>query len=320
MAGIVIQVPNAAAVRQASSFLSGPDWRLNGETRNISFHPGYCHMQPWALAAIAAWALEFRKTGGEIRVENAERAQYGWRLGLADYLGIDNPMQVTEHEESGRFVPLRTIKTSDDLAELLASLAALLHLSSKPEIAKAVMYAMSEMVRNTLEHSESRHGAVVAAQLYAGKATRNPYVSIAVVDSGVGVRKTIQRNYRVESHRDALLKAIEPGVTGSSRELYGASDNAGAGLFITRRFASATQHYFMLASGDAMFRTSIAKRKLRDEHLVKGISFYPGTIVSVEIGIQEGADFTEILSLAREAFGMKMNRRRDELSTRVKFR
>jgi len=315
----VIAVPNAAAVRQASSFLSGPDWRLYPGTATISFHPSYCHMQPWALAALAAWALEFRRVGGEFKVENAARAQYGWRLGLASYLGIKSPMQVTEHEESGRFVPLRTIKTSDDLAELLANLVTLLHLSAEPEIAKAVQYAMSEIVRNTLEHSKSRYGAVVAAQLYAGKASPRRYVSIAVADAGIGVRATIQRNYKVESHSDALLKAIQPGVSGSSHELYGSSDNAGAGLFITRRVAAATQRYFLIASGDAMFRTSIAKEKPRDERLVDPISFFPGTIVSVEVGLQESADFSEILSLAREAFGGKMHQRRGDLSRRVRF-
>lgn len=316
----VIRVPNAAAVRQAASFLGYPDWQLSSGTAIISFHPSYCHMQPWVLAALASWALEFRCTGGEIRVENPERATYGWRLGLAPYLGIETPVQVTEHEESGRFVPLSTIKSSNDLAELLANLVTLLHLSAAPEQAKAVLYSMSEMVRNTLEHSSSQHGAIVAAQLYAGKASSRRYVSIGVADTGVGVRSTIQRNYVVKSHGEALLKAIQPGVSGASRELYGSSDNAGAGLFITRRVTNATRGYFLIASGDAMFRSSIAVRQPRDDKLMKPISYFPGTIVSVEIGLDQGADFSEILSLARKAFGGRMRQRQADLSRRVRFR
>jgi len=116
------------------------------------------------------------------------------------------------------------------------------------------------------------------------------------------------------------LKAIEPGVSGASRELYGSSDNAGAGLFITRRVASATDGYFFIASGDAMFRSSIAVKPPRDEKLIVPVSHFPGTIVSVEIGLKEDADFSEILSLAREAFGGRMQHRRADLSRRVRFR
>jgi hypothetical protein len=70
----------------------------------------------------------------------------------------------------------------------------------------------------------------------------------------VGIRQTIQRNYpTIRSHHDALLKPIQPGATGAVQGEYGSADNAGAGLFITRRVSSATRGYFALASGNAMF-------------------------------------------------------------------
>lgn len=249
----IISVPNSAVVRQARNVIAGSDWRLDRGHAVIRFHPAYCHMQPWVLAMLAAWAEEYRRTGGTIGVENAGRAAYGFRFGLADYLGIQNPSPVTEHEEAGRFVPLKRIRNSEDLSELLAQLVTLLHLSEEPEHAKAVLYAMSEMVRNTLEHSEAQAGAVVAAQLYAGARTSKTYVSIGIADCGVGIRSTIKRNYpKIRTHKEALLKAIEPGATGAVQGEYGSADNAGAGLFITRRVSSATRGYFGLASGDAL--------------------------------------------------------------------
>lgn len=275
-------------------------------------------MQPWVVATLAAWAQQFRAMGGTIEVRNAEKAKYAWRFGLAPYLGIEQPVDLREHEEAGRFVALRTIRSSDDLADLLASLVTLLHLSKEPEHAKAVLYAVSEMVRNTLEHSEAFHGAVVAAQLYAGKKGRR-YVSIGVVDTGVGVRKTVSRNHPVRTHSEAVLKAIEPGVTGAVQGEFGSSDNAGAGLFITRRVAAATNGYFALASGDGMYRSSLAKRPKPDAQLLVPASFFPGTIVCVEVGLDSKADFSAILALAREAFGGKMQQRRSELSRRVRF-
>lgn len=307
----VIEVPNAAAIRQAASFLQRKDWKLRVEDPAvIRFHPAYCHMQPWVLATLAAWATEFRRRGGEIRIENGEKAAYGWRFGLSEFLGVSNPMTIKEHEESGRFVALRNVQSGDDLAGLLASLVTLLHLSSEPEHAKAVLYAMSEMVRNTLEHSESPSGAVVAAQLYAGNRSSRRYVSIGIADTGVGVRHTISRNYAIASHSEAVMKAIQPGATGAVQGEFGSSDNAGAGLFITRQVAAATHGYFSIASGDALFRSSIAKKPPRDDALVLPISFFPGTIVCVEIGLGEDADFGQILSSTRAAFGGKMQPRR----------
>lgn len=315
----LIEVPNAAAIRQAGSFLRNKDWKLRTEDPAIiRFHPSYCHMQPWVLAALSAWSTEFRRRGGEIRIENEDRAAYGWRFGLAEFLGVSNPVSVTEHEESGRFVALRRIQNSQDLSGLLASLVALLHLSAEPEHAKAVQYAVSEMVRNTLEHSESESGAVVAAQLYAGKRSRRRYVSIGIADTGVGVRETISRNYVVNSHEEAILKAIQPGVTGAVQGEFGSSENAGAGLFITRRVAAATNGYFGIASGSALFRSSIAKKKRRDEELVDSISFFPGTIVCVEIGLGEEADFGAILESTRAAFTGRV-RRQDRRQGRVRF-
>jgi len=298
-----IFVPNAAVVRSAQNFLRPATWPLGRGTTEVEFHPRYCHMQPWVLAALGAWGIEYRSAGGEITVTNAERAAYGWRFGLADYFGIPSPVVTQQHEESGRFVALRTIKTSADLADLLASIVTLLHLADEPQDARAVLYIMSEMVRNVLEHSESPHGAVVAAQYYPPRRTGRRYVSIGVADAGVGVRKTLSRNYSVASHGDALLKAIQPGVTGAVPGQYGSADNAGAGLAMTRSMAGATQGYFALASGSAMFRTSLAQRKPPDHQLVKEIGFFPGTIVCVEIELREDSDFTAVLGTARGAFG-----------------
>lgn len=313
-------MPNSAVIRNARSFLAESDWRLNRQKAVVRFHPDYCHMQPWVVAALAAWSMEYRSTGGTITIQNGERAAYGFRFGLADYLGIENPTPVKEHEEAGRFVPLRTVRGSDDLSDLLARLVTLLHLSDEPEHAKAVLYAVSEMVRNTLEHSEASNGAVVAAQLYSGKRTSRPYVSIGVADCGVGIRQTIGRNYRVRSHAEAILQALQPGATGAVQGEFGSADNAGAGLFITRRVSEATRGYFGLASGDAMFRSSLAVRPRADSNQVIETSFFPGTIVCVEIGLTEAADFSQILSLARQAFGGRMEEKKSDLAKKVRFR
>jgi hypothetical protein len=259
-------------------------------------------MQPWTIAALAAWALAHRDEGGSIRVENpdTEGLGYTWRMGLADYFGVDTPVGFEEHEETGRFITLRTIGRRDDLADLLSDLVTLLHVIDAA--AESVLYAMSEMVRNTLEHSRSV-GAVVCAQRYPRRGDREEYVSLGIADRGVGVLTSLSRQYVLPTAAEALVKAIEPGVSGAVPGMYGAPDNAGAGLFVTRQLSEATQRYFGIASGDAMFRTSTAKKPHPDTELVLQVAPYSGTVVCVEIGLSESFDYSRILQEAWASLG-----------------
>jgi anti-sigma regulatory factor (Ser/Thr protein kinase) len=241
---------------------------------------------------------------------------YAWRFGLAEYLGIDPPANVSEHEEAGRFVPLRTIKTADDLTKLLSDIVTLLHVDK--ESSKAVMYAMSEMVRNTLEHSRTRDGAVVCAQSYAGDRGRR-YVSIGVADTGIGIRLSLGSNHPTLTDRAALIEAIKPGVSGAQQGPFGSSDNAGAGLFITRRLSQATDGYFAVGSGDALFRTSKAAVRPSDDRLVIDISRFGGTLVCVEIGLDHEGDFAGTFAEARAAFSSQLTTAGIEVSKRVRF-
>src|SRR5690606_33854788 len=137
--------------------------------------------------------------------------------------------------------------------------------------------------------------------------------SIGVADIGVGVRLSLGSNYPTLTDRAAILEAIKPGVSGAMRGPLGSSDNAGAGLFITRRLSQATGGYFAVGSGDALFRTSNAQRPPADEKLVLDIARYPGTLVCVEVGLDK-ADFVSTFAEARQAFSTELGRRRDEVA------
>lgn len=291
-------VPNAADVRHSRGFLTNTDWTIRpGDTATVRFHERWCHMQPWMLSALAAWGLRARAMGMHISTENADTAGYAWRFGLQNYLGVDAP-ELQEHEEAGRFVPLKTVISGADLGGLIADLVPLLHLADQPEHGKAVQYAVSEMVRNALEHANSDWGAVVSAQHYAGRRGAR-YVSLGVADPGVGVLRSLGRNYPgLASDRDAVLTAVQPGTTGAPR----GSENAGAGLFFTRSLSDQTGRYFVLYSGSALLRTTQARERPGDERLVFDVHPYPGTVVAVEVGLGDAIDLTNFVEATRALF------------------
>ena len=106
------------------------------------------------------------------------------------------------------------------------------------------------MVRNVLEHSRSEDGAVLAAEHYPADDDRQARVNIGIADCGLGIRLSLSRNFRLESDSEALLTAIKPGTTGALKSTYGGpSDNAGAGLFYTRRLAPLLTVFSALSAG-----------------------------------------------------------------------
>lgn len=314
----VIEIPNSAVIKMARGFLSRNDWTIeDGAETIIRFHPAWCHMQPWVLAALGAWAFKARNRGVTIRVENPGTAGYAWRFGLAELLGIDDPVPIQPHEEAGRFIPLKVVTGAHDVRPLISDVAPLLHLDAEPEQAKAIQYVVSEMVRNVLEHSRTQVGAVVAAQFYRGLRGDRSYVSIGIADAGIGIRSSLRHNYPdIDSDTDALLTAIRPGTTGA----VGRSENAGAGLFFTRNLATSTNGYFAIGSGEAMFRTSRARQAPLDAALVFPISKYPGTIVCVEITLDQPIDFNEFLADTRESFFARAERTSRRAAELVRFR
>ena len=103
-------------------------------------------------------------------------------------------------------------------------------LHAPEEVADPIQYVVSEMVRNVLEHADSPVGAFICAQYYRDLER----LSIGIADAGVGIRNSMARSHKVTSSREAILLALQPGVTGVTARIGGNESNAGAGLFFTK--------------------------------------------------------------------------------------
>jgi len=225
-------------------------------------------------------------------------------MGLFNFLRAPYDQTQEEHEEAGRFIPLRRIASSTELATFLTDLAPLLH---RPEHTQAVQYCLSETIRNVLEHSGGAP-AFACAQYYR-QANR---VSIGVADCGIGIRKSLSRNYELTSDVHAIMEAMKPGVTGAPRGMYGTVDNAGAGLFFTKSIAKASHEYFTIISGSAAFRlrrsrpyenVSLYLDPQHDRHdLYRDLPRWHGTVAAADIGIRPDNSFEMIMASIRDAY------------------
>lgn len=314
-----LQIPNNASIHTFKSFLEmNAPFADSIDPAVLSLHPNWAHMDPMALVMSAAWGGWCHRNGLTIKVENmgGKHINYAARMKLFQHLDVACETSLTEHEESGRFMPIAQVKTRSDREGVIANISALLHLDTVPDGLAAVQYCVSELIGNVLEHSGSPEGAYVCAQRYVDREPRR--VSIAVADCGWGISEHLGNVYPEarDDSRSALNLAMRPGITGAQRGMYGTPDNAGAGLFITRAIAKATGGYFVLMSGDAAFRL---RRRLRNEdRLVYADAFaeprhdlltlddgWQGTVAAVEIATEKIPSFTAFFKWIRNQLPTK---------------
>lgn len=293
-----INFPNSAFLGNLEAFLEGYDPREPNRL-DISFHPEWVSVHPAVLAMAASLGLKTRRTGGQVASQKIEAKSrpYLAAMGFFKLLGIDQGFEIARHEPAGRFIPLTNINENAQLDGFISDLVPLLH--SPPEQAKAINYTISELVRNVFEHAVARDGAVVCAQYY--QKTRR--VAIGVADAGIGLLESLKVRHAVDSHSKAIELALTPGVTGGTKE------NMGAGLFFIKAIAKVNREFFVVYSGDSLYRllktpphsrTHLYADPLRDHHTLKsGLPFWQGTVIGVDISTDEAGTFSELLSVIR---------------------
>lgn len=310
-----IHIPNSAFLGSIDTFLRGFD-PANSETLTITANKKWIFVHPVALAMIAALAMTVDKDKIVCEKIVARSGHYLERMGLFKFLQKESGMKIEEHEASGRFIPLTQIKTSSELSRFLTDMVPLLHLP--PEHAEPIQYIVSELVRNVLEHASAKNGAIVCAQYHA----KSNKIRLGIVDTGVGIKKTINYSHPAKDDLDAIQLALTPGITGTTRKEGGTEFNAGAGLFFIKSIAYVNQNFFSIYSGSGLYKLlkrddSKTLRLYADPFLdrhSKGHSFpyWQGTVVGVDISLSTNQAFTALLDLIRETYSKAVKERKKE--------
>lgn len=272
----------------------------------ITMDEKWVNTSPAQLALTAAVAMEVGKEHSLIEGPVPSSARYLDRMGLFDFVSTPSPFGDYDHKEpSGRFVPITVIKNSQDQSRFVTDIIPLFHLDAQNS--RILSYIIGELVRNTLEHSYSRNGAVVVAQYYR-KSNR---ISFAICDTGIGLWKSLQI-WHPRTDGEALRLALTPGISGTTRQIGGTADNAGAGLFFIKSIAKISRSYFAIMSGSSSYtllksRPDVKNRLYADpfrDHCAFSdkISRFNGTLVAVDIKLDKTLEFTELLGEIRSVF------------------
>lgn len=295
-----ISFSNGDMLRNFSNFIKRLDLS-EPDKLEITMNPRWTNVHPAGIVFAVALALRAGKEKSEIIGRVPPSAAYLDRMGLYNFVKTPSPFTVHAKEESGRFVPITVIKTSDDQSRFISNMIPLLHLSE--EKTDVIKYIIGELVRNTLEHSLAENGAIVAAQYYK-KSNR---ISIGICDTGIGIWSSMQEVWHPRTDLDAIKLALVPGITGTTSKEGGTSENAGAGLFYIKSMAKMARSYFVIYSGRGEYtllkydkrtkRPRLYANPENDRHseLLDAPDF-KGTLVAVDISLDNNEEFNELLS------------------------
>lgn len=319
-----VYLSNSDYLRNFESFLRSFD-PSNPSELKITTHDKWVNVHPVILTIIAALAKSIKPKNVSIDEVTATSGHYLDRMGLFNALGKKSPFSISEHEPAGRFIPLTQIRNQFEQSKFITDVIPLLHLP--PNSADAIKYTVGELVRNVLEHARAKHGAFVAAQYYP-KANN---VRLGICDTGVGILETINRSWPAKTDIEGIKLALTPGITGTTKREGGTASNAGAGLFFIKSMAMVSRDYFVVYSGSGLYKlTKRDKRtkgfpKLRidpsdDRHAeTNKAPHFPGTVVAVDISLNQTREFTTLLSVIRSAYTEAIKERRKHRYKRPKF-
>ncbi|MBI2045112.1 hypothetical protein HYT23_03570 [Candidatus Pacearchaeota archaeon] len=302
-----IHLPNSVWLGNIDPFLRAFDV-LETDVLEISSHQKWVSVHPVVLSMVCAIGLKMRREGKEIKFykPTAISKHYFERMGLFKILGLESEIKIREHESAGRFVTIQVIKDSKQLDRFITEMVPLLH--SEPKKVEPIRYIIFELVRNVFEHANSDDGAIVCAQYYKKSNT----IRIGVADCGIGVKKSISQSYSPKTDIEAILLALTPGITGTTTKIGGTESNAGAGLFFIKSLAKVDRDFFMIYSGEGMYKL-LKNPKHKGVRLVADpikdhASYnnnYPdwsGTVVGIDLCLDEHADFNALLDLIRDFY------------------
>jgi anti-sigma regulatory factor (Ser/Thr protein kinase) len=189
----------------------------------------------------------------------------------------DPPVKVPRKFQSDVLLEITSIEKSDDIHFIVGRVKDRAHTILERHLhytEKAINYflvSLSEVCQNIIEHSENR--GFVGIQKYFYKRLNRNVVKIAVMDLGIGFKRSLEERFSLRNDLDAIERAL---LHGASRY---ADIGRGHGLRAVRRFVKEWNGKISIRSGTA--RLSIVPPWSWGKERDIGLSSFPGAQISI---------------------------------------
>ncbi|MFV3304063.1 hypothetical protein ACNFBT_02120 [Pseudomonas sp. NY15181] len=261
-----IRYPSACTVDSIFSFCNAIN-ESDDEKEIVIDFSGMGRIEPFSMVYIAKFIRDFtsRNRETQVRCSGFKEKEYAANMAFFRAFGLKHGREPNCVDGNERFVPytILRIQTIVDEAskeweveqEIIerrsAHLASILTQQRNGNLVDALTFSIREIMRNVYEHSESKR-IDYCAQYW-------PYynkVEIAITDSGIGLKSSLQANPYIEiaCHSDAIQQALMPAI--SSKNFKGKKidknnpwHNSGFGLYMISRICRLGGS-FLICSGD----------------------------------------------------------------------
>ncbi len=177
-------------------------------------------------------------------------------------LYIDNAyiknMINSSYQENKTYSPVEQIvnrtgleKISSHLTSIMLQNFTLLSPTDLKDLRDYLQYLFLELMNNVADHAHSPVGGYAMAQYYP----TDKKIQFVVADRGVAFLKNMQLNFTdLQNEKEAILKALQKGITSTEEKMYGQPKNAGFGLYAMFEILKMTGGRFVIISNDTLLR------------------------------------------------------------------
>jgi len=145
------------------------------------------------------------------------------------------------------------------------------HLNYDENAINNFIVALSEVCQNIIEHSEYK--GFVGIQKYRFQGIDKNVVKIAVMDIGIGFRKSLSERFSLKNDLDAIEKGLLHGTSRFTEK------GRGHGLSAVRRFVKQWNGKLSIRSGTA--KLSIIPQWARGKAKEMNLAYFPGAQINI---------------------------------------
>ncbi len=246
-------------------------------------------IQPFAMLFLSKYITDcvIKHTNVKFFFKNLFHQTYAAHMGFFQNCKVDYGKLPGEASGGKNYLPITVIKRSDLEMEARAllevntqkiienhskRLASALTQQDSGNLVYALTFSLREIIRNVFEHSES-DSCSYCAQFWP----RRNLVEIALIDSGIGIRKSLSKNplLEINSDKDAITQCLLPGISGKSfgqpsrkssvdERDYEESvwENSGFGLYMVSRLCRNGGNFFIASKSAAVHLSENQKKKI----------------------------------------------------------
>lgn len=281
-----IQLPRNVFEREFESFLSSISDLRNVDKidfKNIGYY------MPAAIVALLCNLISTEEGGwGKVVVApDSSGFRYFQRMNFFKFLfpNKEIPEAFSRHNPINFSPILKIDKNSNegDISKIITSSIwgkRFLREEEKYNVCSVIQYAIGEIVRNVIQHSES-HG-YIASQYYP----KTQLIRIGIADMGIGILESFKKNKspfynEKDNHLSMIRKALSKQVSSKTHlalpPYANGYENQGVGLTMLKALAKFTTGYFFIATGDAYSLTEGDSK----EQSGNFNGFFQGTVCSI---------------------------------------